>query len=564
VASTKDVPPGVGLGECPFFEGASVLHEGNSAMTRDRQARDAAPLLVQRVMRRMAWVLGGVAVVTMALAGLLALKIRANAITGDLRRPPADLARAIGGASLVSASRAANDKPAPWPAAAALPETFEQYVQLQADRGYRAEGARLYLELIKTFNRGFQNSWHMIFENVSYDDGKPLTDAQRQWLAAQGDVLGLIHRMIVVGGPPLPTAQDMARVDLKRLATFPMFDFRVLATSGRMLAVEARRRREAGDLDGAVNCLADVVALSRVPRDQLLIGGLLSVALRARAMAVLQEWIEASRPAEPTLRRLMAIADEASGDEPALDAGLANEYAMGRATLASLLGGPLLVIIRCHYETIYNRWGGSYDPPYDSSLSSIVDQFRKSPTQLTMSMAVAIWGKANAQEILSAYDDCWRERLTCAKTFRRISQINPLATMEKTQRSAPFDVNWYWVNSIMPNFTLGDARSYAAEARANLCRAALRMALGEPFGGDDRAATMTLAGAPAASADRRSPWRDPFTDAPLVLDATTSPALLYSLGPDLKDQRGLLAYDPTNGALSPGDIALRLPFRVSP
>jgi hypothetical protein len=546
----------------------------------------------------MAWLLGGAAVLAMAVVAVLTLKIRANAITGDQRRPPAALARIIENASFASASRGANDKPTAWPETAALPATFEQYVQFQVDHGHRAEGGRLYLELIKTFkDRDLQNLWDAIFKNYSWDAGKPLTDKQRQWLAAQGDVLGLIHRMIVAGGPPLPTARDMTRVDSQRLFVFPSLNYFVLLTSGRMLAVESRRRRAAGDLDGAVDCLADIVALSRVPRNQLLLGGLVSIGLRARAMAVLQEWITESLPAEPILRRLMTIADAASGDEPAFDASLANEYAMGRATLASLLGGPLPALVRCQYE-MFNRWGGSYDPPYDSSLSSIVDYFRKSPARITMSMALAILGKANAQEILRVYDDCWRERLTCAKTFRRVSQINPVAAAEKAWGSSSsnmFYVNFYWIDSIMPNITAGDVRSYGAEARVNLCRAALRMALGEPFGADDRAttatamtgatgaaatlanatttmtqtaqatsATMTLAGAPvAASADRRSPWRDPFTDAPLRLDATTSPALLYSLGPDLKDQRGLLAYDPTNGALSPGDIALRLPFRVN-
>ncbi|MCB2154359.1 hypothetical protein KQI84_05700 [bacterium] len=34
---------------------------------------------------------------------------------------------------------------------------------------------------------------------------------------------------------------------------------------------------------------------------------------------------------------------------------------------------------------------------------------------------------------------------------------------------------------------------------------------------------------------------------------------LYSIGPDKKDQQASLAYDPTNGSLSPGDIFLRIP-----
>ena len=59
--------------------------------------------------------------------------------------------------------------------------------------------------------------------------------------------------------------------------------------------------------------------------------------------------------------------------------------------------------------------------------------------------------------------------------------------------------------------------------------------------------------------DHENPWRDPFTEKPLQVDTASSPTLIWSLGPDLKDQKGLLDYDPTNGAASAGDIVIRLP-----
>jgi hypothetical protein len=45
---------------------------------------------------------------------------------------------------------------------------------------------------------------------------------------------------------------------------------------------------------------------------------------------------------------------------------------------------------------------------------------------------------------------------------------------------------------------------------------------------------------------------DPFTGQPLKV----SPKLIYSMGPDQSDQKGTIAYDPTNGTISGGDIVI--------
>jgi len=52
--------------------------------------------------------------------------------------------------------------------------------------------------------------------------------------------------------------------------------------------------------------------------------------------------------------------------------------------------------------------------------------------------------------------------------------------------------------------------------------------------------------------DLLAQFQDPFTGRPLVL----APDRIYSLGPDMIDQKGALLYDPTNGTVSPGDIAV--------
>ena len=52
--------------------------------------------------------------------------------------------------------------------------------------------------------------------------------------------------------------------------------------------------------------------------------------------------------------------------------------------------------------------------------------------------------------------------------------------------------------------------------------------------------------------DLLAQFPDPFTGRPLVL----TPDRIYSLGPDTTDQKGAVLYDPTNGTVSPGDIAV--------
>lgn len=59
-----------------------------------------------------------------------------------------------------------------------------------------------------------------------------------------------------------------------------------------------------------------------------------------------------------------------------------------------------------------------------------------------------------------------------------------------------------------------------------------------------------------------NPDSDPFADYQKPLKwIAESPDLftIYSIGPDQKDNKARITYDPTNGTISPGDIILRIP-----
>jgi hypothetical protein len=47
---------------------------------------------------------------------------------------------------------------------------------------------------------------------------------------------------------------------------------------------------------------------------------------------------------------------------------------------------------------------------------------------------------------------------------------------------------------------------------------------------------------------------DPFTDKPFLLGQEKDKVFVYSVGPNGKDDKGLIIYDPTNGTMSAGDI----------
>lgn len=71
-------------------------------------------------------------------------------------------------------------------------------------------------------------------------------------------------------------------------------------------------------------------------------------------------------------------------------------------------------------------------------------------------------------------------------------------------------------------------------------------------------------GALPASANDLAPLldalpQDPFTSAPLHCRPAPDAFTVYSVGPDRRDDRGLIQYDPSNGTVSAGDLAVKIP-----
>lgn len=69
----------------------------------------------------------------------------------------------------------------------------------------------------------------------------------------------------------------------------------------------------------------------------------------------------------------------------------------------------------------------------------------------------------------------------------------------------------------------------------------------------------TIAAAPDPAAQAAS-FRDPFSDGTFRTAILDGAMAVYSVGPDRTDDHARLAYDATNGTLSPGDIITTVPL----
>ncbi|MEN6625651.1 MAG: hypothetical protein ABFD69_05410 [Candidatus Sumerlaeia bacterium] len=95
----------------------------------------------------------------------------------------------------------------------------------------------------------------------------------------------------------------------------------------------------------------------------------------------------------------------------------------------------------------------------------------------------------------------------------------------------------------------------ANETMINLNRAALARLAGMPTPGKG------LTGVAGHVKDPGSPWRDPFTEKPLMIDEGTTRTLIYSLGPRLVDRHGRVDYWTTKTINADGNLGIKVPAK---
>jgi len=248
------------------------------------------------------------------------------------------------------------------------------------------------------------------------------------------------------------------------------------------------------------------------------------------ALDLLTEWIEDIPCSTEIREQWLASLDEmhpALFSRAAAMGGIQRRAISYRRWMADTLNttwGALLLSIKREYyhpDDIDIR----FQPPFAERPVKIqIDRFDK----MAAGYILALNDRKKAPEFLKDYDTFWEEAFA-------LSSMPYPEIMEKTAGANSPQHGSYEDTPMRYQIPCLDFRmelmvSLAEEARFNLLRAALTASLGTNGARESaQPEFVPLVG---------HPWRDPFTAKCLKSDRSTSPTLIFSLGPDMTSQGG--------------------------
>lgn len=425
---------------------------------------------------------------------------------------------------------------------------FNAYLQARLARDPGLESARLYLELEKRFqDEEIYKSINSIFPNT-YPDR--LSPEQIGWVRGKAGLIAQIQRFSRSGPFPSMTTED--RLDaLKRTGTsLPVVSYRFFQICSKLLIAEGLIQAQEGNHPAARQALQDVFGLAGMLQgDDLIMGRLILNALASTANRQLTLWIEKGDFPKSDLAPLLALMERfesATMIPEAFERSTAYEYLESRFRLVhDQLALPT-------WRAPLYGWDRDLNPrDYEAELH--LPRMRTSITVPNVPHIVskafeAIRNREHSAEALQEYDRVYLKVIESMK--------HPFPQFIREEEKIMRDIDrrnprQFLVNAATPNYAEYRTRMLAGETRLHLNRVGLGLQVDPQTTRARR--SESLAG------DPHHPWRDPFTEKPLQLDETTSPTLVWSLGPDLKDQRGMINYDPSNGTWSEGDLVIRVP-----
>lgn len=374
---------------------------------------------------------------------------------------------------------------------------------------------------------------------------EPFTPAQAQWLKGQAELLGLIRRYAQIKelrAPSLAQRQQYAQTAGK---PFPVPQFLPRQTCAKLLAWNARLKLQEGEYEQAAASLRDGISLAaQTHANAELINQLIMYAQVAIINWPVRCWVQdAAAPVAP-LRALLPELERAG--PILLPPDLANrivteEYLVHRAWLVGQ-------ITQGSWRSEAFGWQTERAEQYKTDLNLLgVKRIKVYTPEGFFMMAFAMYNRGNSAEALAEYDRVNKEIIkTACGNFSEIK--NQFTDLNKFTE----DIHYYFAKASIPNWLEVATRKLAAEARMSLNVAGGHLRL-------DRKAMLAAREGAHTSPTLARLWRDPFTERPLQHNAPTTPTLVWSLGPDLADQHGQVAYDPTNGALSAGDLSILVP-----
>lgn len=418
-------------------------------------------------------------------------------------------------------------------ARAASGKDYESFLAEESRGLAKLDGVELYPKItaIKTLG-GFISALKVIDAGETRDSwqpGKPLPPKLAQWLVENADVVDLYLRFGESSGLPVRTVAAIANAPDPTQVPIPAIS---VVEGARVLAAEAQRRLEMNDPAGAERRLRAAMRIvdnygsepvnvmkSATGRSILSVRKTFENMLNTDALTTSQltAW-----------RKIMADARADVFPQGWAGVMLPLEYpAMRKRTIEKLTSTPW----RTHFfgydvkEKFYyyhkTAWGVDW-PRLD----------RIAETSLR-----AMRYKRDIARLITEHDQFFGALIQHASApWPDIVRMPPVS-YPKDNPLFPKSSN----QGFHLNYLINGLRH---ESELNLMRAAIEWKLAHA--------------APPAAITHDSPWRDPYAEAPFHMSGATTATLFYSLGPDLKDQNGLLAYDPTNGMRSPGDIVLKI------
>ncbi len=473
------------------------------------------------------WILAGI-VFLPPLAAMLVLSVifRLNAIPDSQRQPPAELLALM---------------ESPHPSAPHSPSTPAQprtdYAHLPPEPGLNEMLAiRSAPEALAIFNK-----WHerlelhdSIFYPRNENDvlegwkgGDPLLPGMADWLVSNQELVSDLERLAELGGVKQIQAGELMalwqqrRSSASEMSAWPLPNYLFWNNVSKVLAAESRRRREAGDPAGAAEALLAIQPLADSIREPYLISVLVALSMQTQGYAELNSWLAEAPPPPELARRLRAGLEPYEITLQDVRAVSTVEYLQARSFQISYLRTPT-------WELFKSGIGPPMRRNRSMDLFEALDLALFEPGPMAgavyQSAARTALLKVQAPEILHAFDEHHKT------VFEQLDQniIHEFEYHALIQYS-----------DRIPNHMECMVRTATNLARLRVCLAAL-----------DR--TIAVEGAAP------TPPRDPFADGPLRELDEPAGTVIYSLGPDRADQRAAIAYDPTNGTTSPGDIFLRL------
>lgn len=346
-----------------------------------------------------------------------------------------------------------------------------------------------------------------------WQPGQSPTDAQKKWLLEHKELIDALMQLAAAGGFPMITCEEAAAFSDDQLATYQIYTPPAIPICYIMI-YEAQRLKDSGDLAGAVKTMIALDTLARSCNQPSVSNLLLSWVMKDMADCVIGNWIENTIPPEIALQLRNQFEKPWVNPRKVFEL----EYRFLRRMIVQDLNSSYGDMYKTHLS-IYVH-GKPDDPNFADKISHAFE-----------TAWYTVRTKAAADSVLREYDAQYGKFLDEADSDRLLPE---------NSKSTPGEYDFY-LDRVMPRY--GNPQTdLVRKAQLNLDLAAL-----------DR----------IIDPEHKNPItrNDPFTGAPLKVVDRGDATLIYSIGPDLKDQLGLAQYDPSNWRKKSGDIVIRVPKR---